>query len=155
MFLNFSISSPSCALNLLPTLIKVSLPFWTIEVANNFCISGFLLSWIIPSNDACNASLFLSMKYFWNTFHYFKRTPGNKFFSYCLVANCTREMSNQQSFIISQTSMYFQFRWSRQAESVFFWPGFVYWFSEMSIGWFWKLRFFIQDRQDTITFTFD
>lgn len=62
---SFSINSWSWVLNLLPTLTKVSLPFWAIEVAKSVWINLFLLSWMILSSDACNASLFLSMNCFY------------------------------------------------------------------------------------------
>lgn len=65
VFCNFSIRSWSWVLNLLPTLMKLSLPFFCGAVESflkSFWMKGFSVSRSTLSKEACKASLFFSMK---------------------------------------------------------------------------------------------
>jgi len=72
---SFSISIPSWLRNLLPMLMKVSLPIcciWASPSKINFT-SGFLLSVTRTASDVCRASLFFSMNWVFNTHAHTRR----------------------------------------------------------------------------------
>lgn len=112
-FSNFSISSPSWVLNFEPTEMKFNLPRDAeFPFANNTFSRGLADSCTKNSNDACRASLFFSMNWFWKglvrwefDFLFLKFECKGP---YGVITNSTSEMPNQETLFVAKRPMRLQ-----------------------------------------------